>query len=76
MRCSFLSGFENILCDAMTKGDSDFAATVSNARAGHERDFIAPAETTSTCIDGVNLDWEFELKELRRGMIQLTKVCE
>ena len=76
MRLSLLSGFENILRDAMMKGDSDYAATVSNARAGHERDFIAAAETTSICIDGVNLDWEFELEELRRGMAQLAKVCE
>ena len=76
MRRSFLSGFENVLRDAMTKGDSDFAPTVSNARAGHERDFIAVAETTSTCIDGVNLDWDFELEELRRGMVQLPKICE
>ena len=76
MRRSFLSGSENIVRDATTKGDSDFAATVSNARACHERDFIAAAETTLTFIDGVNLDWEFGLEELRRGMIQLTKVCE
>jgi hypothetical protein len=76
MRLSFLSGFDNILRDAMTKGDSDFAATVSNARASHERDFIAAAEAASTCIDAINLDWEFELEELRRGMVQLTKVCE
>ena len=76
MRLSLLSGFENILRDAMMKGDSDYATTVSNARASHERDFIAVAETTSTCIDGINLDWESELEELRRGMAQLAKVCE
>jgi len=76
MRLSFLSSFDNIIRDAMMKGDSDFAATVSNARAGYERDFIAAAEATSTCIDAVNLDWEFELEELRRGMVQLTKACE
>ena len=76
MRLSSLAGFDNILRDAMAKGDSEFAATVSNARDDYERDFTAAAETTATCIDAINLDWEFELEELRRGMVQLTKFYE
>ena len=76
MRLSSLAGFDNILRDAMATGDAEFAATISNARDGYERDFTAAAETAAACIDAINLDWEFELEELRRGMVQLTKVYE